>query len=111
MRGELCPFDHGKDPVVLEDISVSPRGTTGEFIGVPGANNVYAPQILRPAMPLIGIYVRFTFCSQIKSLGIGSVLIDISYFFVGAPAMEPPLCWGGVPPPFRPRHMGKFVIK
>ncbi|CAG7718477.1 unnamed protein product [Allacma fusca] len=77
MRGELCPFDHGKDPVVLEDISVSPRGTTGEFMGVGGANNVYAPQILRPTMPIIS-----------------------------NPSMEPPLCWGGVPPPFRPRHMG-----
>lgn len=23
MRGDLCPFDHGSDPVVLEDVSLS----------------------------------------------------------------------------------------
>ena len=80
MRGELCPFDHGKDPVVLEDISVSPRGTTGEFIGVPGSNNVYAPQILRPAMPLIGIYARFTSSSNNALVSITSVLIGLFVF-------------------------------
>lgn len=30
MRGELCPFDHGTDPVVLEDVVIP---------GVTGVNN------------------------------------------------------------------------
>lgn len=35
MRGDLCPYDHGMDPVVLEDVSVLPgfpqsdNGTAG----------------------------------------------------------------------------------
>lgn len=24
MRGDLCPFDHGLDPVIVEDVSIPP---------------------------------------------------------------------------------------
>lgn len=84
MRGELCPFDHGKDPVVLEDIVVpgvsagGPGGYGAAGRGlVPGAPG-YNPS-LRPAM--------------------------IGEYYPDSPSLEPP-GWGPGAPQFRPRHMG-----
>lgn len=51
MRGELCPFDHGSDPVVLEDVALPPTLTFP-----PGNSSVLPPppglevQILGPSV-------------------------------------------------------------
>lgn len=42
MRGDLCPYDHGNDPVVLEDIALSRvltfgPGAAGPAAAAPGA--------------------------------------------------------------------------
>lgn len=29
MRGDLCPFDHGQDPVIVEDVSLQSMITFG----------------------------------------------------------------------------------
>ncbi|KAK9887320.1 hypothetical protein WA026_021628 [Henosepilachna vigintioctopunctata] len=55
MRGEMCPFDHGVDPVVLEDAALSrvlnynPNGTQSE---VPAA--LVPPMLTAPGHPMIG---------------------------------------------------------
>ncbi|KAL3270663.1 hypothetical protein HHI36_021191 [Cryptolaemus montrouzieri] len=55
MRGEMCPFDHGVDPVVLEDtalsrvLSYNPNGTSSE---VPP--NLAPPIITAPGHPMMG---------------------------------------------------------
>lgn len=85
MRGELCPFDHGKDPVVLEDIVVpggAGPGGYGQGARIPGAGappGYNPPMGVRPAM--------------------------IGEYYPDNPQLEPQLGWGpGAPPPFRPRH-------
>ena len=40
MRGDLCPYDHGSDPVVLEDVSLS---QVLPYEGGPGQPNVGPP--------------------------------------------------------------------
>lgn len=36
MRGDLCPYDHGLDPVIVEDVSIPPPpyvpGTGNEIL-------------------------------------------------------------------------------
>jgi len=81
MRGELCPFDHGQDPVVLEDVVVSggngPAYNRGMVPGAPGYNGPLA----RPGM--------------------------IGEYYPDSPSLEQPVGWGpGAPPGFRPRHLG-----
>ncbi|KAJ8982215.1 hypothetical protein NQ317_013517 [Molorchus minor] len=56
MRGEMCPFDHGVDPVVLEDaaltrvLSYNPNGAPA----VVTAGGIPAPVLTAPGHPLIG---------------------------------------------------------
>jgi len=44
MRGELCPYDHGSDPVVLEDV-VIPGVTTGAGAAPGGGAPEYSRSI------------------------------------------------------------------
>lgn len=82
MKGELCPFDHGNDPVVLEDIVVPSAGpgygAGGRPLVPPGAPGYTPPIGVRP--PMIGEY------------------------YPDSPALDP-APWGPGAPPFRPRHM------
>ncbi|KAJ8956336.1 hypothetical protein NQ318_015074 [Aromia moschata] len=56
MRGEMCPFDHGVDPVVLEDatltrvLSYNPNGTPA----VVTSGVIPAPVLNAPGHPLLG---------------------------------------------------------
>lgn len=43
MSGDLCPYDHGTDPVVLEDVALSRMLNFGHGAPVPGAVPVTAP--------------------------------------------------------------------
>ncbi|XP_032788701.2 RNA-binding protein 26 [Daphnia magna] len=67
MRGDLCPYDHGTDPVVLEDVELSsvlnynrpppPVGATGSSGAPPGPLPVGPPPHLRgppPSLPPSG---------------------------------------------------------
>ncbi|KAH6936455.1 hypothetical protein HPB50_017581 [Hyalomma asiaticum] len=45
MRGDYCPFDHGNDPLIVEDVSVLRFGLSGP---PPPPNSALPPQ---PAMP------------------------------------------------------------
>lgn len=55
MRGEMCPFDHGMDPVVLEDsaltrvLTYAPNGTNVPDVTPPMLN----PPIIGPAHPIM----------------------------------------------------------
>lgn len=55
MRGEMCPFDHGVDPVVLEDAALStvlnynPNGATPEI-----QTNIPPPILTAPGHPMMG---------------------------------------------------------
>jgi hypothetical protein len=58
MRGELCPFDHGSDPVVLEDV-VIPGVTTGSGNSLEYSRGIpdgYGSQsnMMRPNLPVMG---------------------------------------------------------
>ncbi|CAL8104757.1 unnamed protein product [Orchesella dallaii] len=84
MRGELCPFDHGKDPVVLEDIVVPASGGAGNYGGrgiVPGAGPGYTAPLVRPSI--------------------------IGEYYPDSPSIETPVGWGPGAPPFRPRHLAR----
>lgn len=60
MRGEMCPYDHGVDPVVLEDTALTrvltfgPQGPNG----APGVEGPPVPALLPPPMvpgaPMMG---------------------------------------------------------
>ncbi|ODM99511.1 RNA-binding protein 26 [Orchesella cincta] len=84
MRGELCPFDHGKDPVVLEDIVVPASGGGGNYGArgiVPGSGPGYTAPLVRPSI--------------------------IGEYYPDSPSIEAPVGWGPGAPPFRPRHMAR----
>ncbi len=51
MRGELCPFDHGTDPVVLEDV-VIPGVTTssGPYNQPHGGDGFGGANMMRPSV-------------------------------------------------------------
>ncbi|XP_044763327.1 zinc finger protein swm [Coccinella septempunctata] len=55
MRGEMCPFDHGVDPVVLEDAALStvlnynPNGAAPEI-----PTNIPPPILTNPGHPMMG---------------------------------------------------------
>ncbi|XP_071057172.1 zinc finger protein swm [Onthophagus taurus] len=51
MRGEMCPFDHGVDPVVLEDSTLSSVLTTYAPNGAPVPVDVAPGGLLPPVMP------------------------------------------------------------
>ena len=68
MRGELCPFDHGQNPVVLQDVGVSGLKRTVQVtdVNLPGGlpfSNMAGPpvdfRIVRPSRPLIGTCFPF----------------------------------------------------
>ena len=50
MRGELCPFDHGNDPVVVQD--VLPPG----MLAFPGGQPIPGTTIPGSAVPIPGNY-------------------------------------------------------
>ncbi|KAK0077937.1 hypothetical protein PV325_003260 [Microctonus aethiopoides] len=99
MRGDLCPYDHGTDPVVLEDVALSrvltfgPHGAqapgTVPVTAVPEpppGHNGNAPPPHLPLASLPPPHLRNQHHSNME-------------YNPDAPSMEPRLPWGRHPPP------------
>ncbi|XP_046476145.1 RNA-binding protein 26 isoform X5 [Neodiprion pinetum] len=103
MRGDLCPYDHGTDPVVLEDVALSrvlnfgPHGPqapgTVPVSSVPepppGPNGNAPP----PHLPLASLpppHLRNQHHSN---------MVAFAEYNPDAPSMEPRMPWGRHPPP------------
>ncbi|XP_023231910.1 RNA-binding protein 26-like [Centruroides sculpturatus] len=57
MRGDLCPYDHGNDPVVVEDVSVlgfGPNTATAPPVSQPSGNNIHTNTMHHVITPIIG---------------------------------------------------------
>lgn len=97
MRGDFCPYDHGKDPVVLEDVALSqvfsfgPQGPPNLSIAPPGiprpVHDIGPPLGMPPGLP--------------PPPGVGL-------------PMCPPHMMMQAPPPMvmrPPPNLGKFLVK
>ncbi|XP_076163157.1 zinc finger protein swm isoform X2 [Ptiloglossa arizonensis] len=103
MRGDLCPYDHGTDPVVLEDVALSRVLTFGPHsaqapgtvpvTAVPeppqGPNGNAPPQHL-PLASLPPPHLRNQHHSNMDAF---------AEYNPDAPSMEPRMPWGRHPPP------------
>ncbi|XP_053970250.1 RNA-binding protein 26 [Hylaeus anthracinus] len=103
MRGDLCPYDHGTDPVVLEDVALSRVLTFGPHSAqapgtvpvsaVPeppqGPNGNAPPQHL-PLASLPPPHLRNQHHSNMDAF---------AEYNPDAPSMEPRMPWGRHPPP------------
>ncbi|XP_011301851.1 RNA-binding protein 26 isoform X2 [Fopius arisanus] len=106
MRGDLCPYDHGTDPVVLEDVALSRVLTFGPH-GAQAPSTVPVPAVQepppghngnapRPHLPLASLpppHLRNEHHSNMD-LYSGS----FAEYNPDAPSMEPRLPWGRHPP-------------
>ncbi|KAK0166786.1 hypothetical protein PV327_004270 [Microctonus hyperodae] len=103
MRGDLCPYDHGTDPVVLEDVALSrvltfgPHGAqapgTVPVTAVPEpppGHNGNAPP---PHLPLASLPPPHLRNQHHSNMG------AFAEYNPDAPSMEPRLPWGRHPPP------------
>lgn len=105
MRGELCPFDHGTDPVVLEDVVIpgvtAPPGPYSQSLP-PDAFGAAA--MMRPGMPPVMGTCNITSLKKYGSLGVLLSFFDlgIGEYYPDNPGMDP--SWGIQ---FRPR-MGMY---
>lgn len=83
MRGDLCPYDHGADPVVLEDVELSsmlnynrPPPSVGAGAAPPGPPPVGPPPHLRgppPSLPPPGNLAHLLKCTN-------SFVLKLNYF-------------------------------
>ncbi|XP_058799557.1 RNA-binding protein 26 isoform X2 [Phymastichus coffea] len=106
MRGDLCPYDHGIDPVVLEDVALSRVLTFGPHsaqapAGIPvatvpdvppgpqGGPNGNAPPTHLPLASLPPPHLRNQHHANME-------------YNPDAPSMEPQVPWGRHPPPPQP---------
>ncbi|XP_017877205.1 RNA-binding protein 26 [Ceratina calcarata] len=103
MRGDLCPYDHGTDPVVLEDVALSRVLTFGPHSAQapgtvpvtavpeppPGPNGNAPPQHL-PLASLPPPHLRNQHHSNMDAF---------AEYNPDAPSMEPRMPWGRHPPP------------
>ncbi|KAG7214031.1 hypothetical protein KM043_001398 [Ampulex compressa] len=103
MRGDLCPYDHGTDPVVLEDVALSRVLTFGPHTAqAPGTVPVTAVPVPPPGpngnappphLPLASLpppHLRNQHHSNMD---------DFAEYNPDAPSMEPRMAWGRHPPP------------
>ncbi|XP_043515159.1 RNA-binding protein 26 isoform X3 [Frieseomelitta varia] len=103
MRGDLCPYDHGTDPVVLEDVALSRVLTFGPHSAQapgtvpvtavpeppPGPNGNAPPQHL-PLASLPPPHLRNQHHSNMDAF---------AEYNPDAPSMEPRMSWGRHPQP------------
>ncbi|KAL7293373.1 hypothetical protein TKK_0013140 [Trichogramma kaykai] len=124
MRGDLCPYDHGTDPVVLEDVNLSRVLTFGGPQGGAGANTSVADPIAQPGVAATG-----PAGAAVGGAGIGpngnapgqhlplaslppphlrnqhhSNMDHMAEYNPDAPSMEPQMPWGRHPPPSGPMY-------
>ncbi|KAJ9594957.1 hypothetical protein L9F63_013741, partial [Diploptera punctata] len=92
MRGDLCPYDHGNDPVVLEDVALTqvlnfnPNHPPAHPLVPPGTG---------PATPLNPP----TTAPPPATTELAESLVELAEYNPDAPSMEPRMMWGR--PPFR----------
>ncbi|XP_031776824.1 RNA-binding protein 26 isoform X2 [Nasonia vitripennis] len=115
MRGDLCPYDHGTDPVVLEDVALSrvltfgpqapgavpvaavPEATAGGPVGVGGPNGNAPP----PHLPLASLPPPHLRNQHHANMDV------LTEYNPDAPSMEPQVPWGRHPPPPGPPMYGR----
>ncbi|XP_043289174.1 RNA-binding protein 26 isoform X2 [Venturia canescens] len=103
MRGDLCPYDHGTDPLVLEDSALSrvltfgPHGTqapgTVPVPAVPEAPPGHNGNAPPPHLPLASLPPPHLRNQHHSNMG------AFAEYNPDAPSMEPRLPWGRHPPP------------
>lgn len=99
MRGDLCPYDHGTDPVVLEDIALSRVLNFGQHPGpVPGAVPVSVVSEPPPGPNGTGPHPHIPLAS-LPAPHLRNQHHSNMEYNPDAPSMEPRMAWGRHPPP------------
>ncbi|XP_043481913.1 RNA-binding protein 26 [Leptopilina heterotoma] len=99
MRGDLCPYDHGTDPVVLEDVALSRVLNFGQHAGpVPGAVPVSVVSEPPPGPNGTGSHPHIPLAS-LPAPHLRNQHHSNMEYNPDAPSMEPRMTWGRHPPP------------